>query len=54
MIQENITLDRRLLELKIGTVVWWKGNEYQISDILSFSEVVATHLETYKSSIIPI
>lgn len=50
----NITLDRRLLELKIGSIICWQSDDYQISDILSFDEVVATHLKTFKSKIIPI
>ena len=52
--KEQITLDRRLLQLKVGAIVQYHKNEYQISDIVSFEEVIGVHLKTFKSEILRI
>ncbi|WP_286378744.1 Mu transposase C-terminal domain-containing protein [Acinetobacter towneri] len=54
MMKEQIILDRRLLQLKVGAIVQYHKNEYQISDIVSFEEVIGVHLKTFKSEILRI
>lgn len=52
--REQVILDRRLLDVKIGKVVFSNGKNYRIDNIVSFTEVLGVDLETKRPKLLNI
>lgn len=51
---EPVVIDRRVFEIKIGKIVAAHGRNYRIENLISFSEVLCTDLETKRPKLIDI
>ncbi|MCU7995270.1 Mu transposase C-terminal domain-containing protein [Shewanella glacialipiscicola] len=51
---ESLSLDRRLLDIKIGAVVMVNGKSYRVDNIISFSEVLGVDMDTKRPKLLNI